>query len=220
MHRLSTVKASRTSVGYMCLTIPNHSVIGILNGSLGTGLLWYFPSKNDFEVSPESTSPHNPVEHSLMECTHFIYFLFNPSTARSKMKTNPWHTSVSTGQRYLFPVFSRSALVVLCWNSGMYQLSTLFTPCNAVTSSDTHHSFVMVPKFFSLVLKLNTFLFQGKCTGNTPESPTPSLRKRNVFFKYSRVLLREMKVGFYLSCSLFQVINVTIKEELPKLSQK
>lgn len=154
------------------------------------------------------------------KCTHFMYSLFNPSTAQSKTKTNPWHTSVNTGQQCLFPVFSRSVLVVLCWNSGTYNLSALFKPCNAVTSRDTHHSFIMVPKFFRLVLKLNTFLLQGKCLGNTPESPTSSLRKRNTSLKYSRVLLREMKAGFYLSCSPFQVINVTVRKELPKLSQK
>lgn len=140
-----------------------------------------------------------------------MYSLFNPSTAHSKTKTNPWHTSVNTGQHYLFPVFSRTVLVVLFWNSGTYNLSALFKPCNPVTSSDTHHSFIMVPKFFRLVLKLNTSLLQGKCPGNTPESPTSSLRKRNMSLKYSRVLLREMKVGFYLSSNLFQMINVTVR---------
>lgn len=51
------------------------------------------------------------------------YHAFNPSTAHSKMKTNPWHTSVSTEQQHLFLTFSRTALVVLHLNLGIFKLS-------------------------------------------------------------------------------------------------
>lgn len=60
-------------MGYMCLTIPNHSFTAIQNGSLSTvattniQLLQYILSEKDFKISPESTSPHNPVQQPLRE---------------------------------------------------------------------------------------------------------------------------------------------------------
>lgn len=71
------------------------------------------------------------------------------------MKTNPWHTPVSTEQQHVFPTFSRSALVVLHLNLGMFKLNRLQKLFSAVISSDVHNS-------FTVVSTLNTSFSQGK----------------------------------------------------------
>lgn len=88
------------------------------------------------------------------KCSWLTYSLFNPSTAHSKMKTNPWHTSISTEQQHVFPTFSRNALV-LHLNLDMFKLYLLQKSFSAVISSHVHHS-------FTVVSTLNTSFSQGK----------------------------------------------------------